>query len=1126
MSFDVARARQYLQDFDFKNLFVEVLGWDHYRLQLPPIQVDGITYTLNALVEKRGLVTFICDPDPQGRIPGYAVRRKIEKQVAKSVHEHFIIYIDAGRTTQTWQWVKREAGKPDACREHTYYRDQSGDSLLQKLQAIAFDLEEEETLIAATQVAARIRQGFYAERVTKRFYDRFKNEHDDFLEFILGIPDADMHRWYASIMLNRLMFIYFIQKKGFLNDDPDYLRHKLTQSREGGPDRYYRVFLCPLFFEGFAKQETDRAPDINLLLGKVPYLNGGIFTRREMETPGGRDLQIADAAFEKIFNFFDEYRWHLDERPLRRDDEINPDVLGYIFEKYINQKQMGAYYTKEDITEYIAKNTIIPFLFDAVEKKEKKCAIALRPEGAVWGLLREDPDRYIYDAVKHGLTVNIHAHPTEPLPEPRPLPPEIAAGLTNVDQRTGWNKSAPPEYALPTETWREVVARRRRYEEIRAKLTAGEIHCINDLITYNLDLRQFAQDVMENCEGPELLRAFYYTLAGRLPRKSHETFQAGLSVLDPTCGSGAFLFAALNILEPLYEACLGRMAAFVQDLDRDHPKPHPEKFADFREILAAIEKHPSPRYFTLKSIIIHNLFGVDLMPEAVEICKLRLFLKLAAQVEDVDKMEPLPDIDFNIRAGNTLVGFANREDVRRASVQTQTAQVRLPFGEEQDAMARIDIKAADVQQLFDMFRQRQLENDGAVPTGDKDRLNRDLGELSGELDRYLAGEYGINQGNYPKKQVLEVKFQEWRKSHQPFHWFSEFYGIIKSGGFDVIIGNPPYLEFREADYIPQNLRCNDTGAIHAMCIDRSCHILQPKGCTSMIVPMALVSTQRMEIVQDILEINRNAWYANFAWRPGKLFDTVNRALTIYVTTPATEGKIYSTNYQKWNADTRSTLISLINFSEVPRQRQACWVPKFGNEIELSILNKCWSITDKVSNFITIRGSQYIYYRTTGGLYWKVFTDFIPAFRINGKPGQSSRQTWFTVTKTEFIRPMIAALSSDIFWWWYTISSNLRDLNPYDINNFPLPKSIFTDQRLQALGKTYLTDLKHNSSFLVRNQRQTGRTETQMFKIQKSKPIIEEIDRVLSEHYGFTSEELDFIINYDVKYRMGAEAEGD
>ena len=86
--------------------------------------------------------------------------------------------------------------------------------------------------------------------------------------------------------------------------------------------------------------------------------------------------------------------------PVGADNEINPDVLGYIFEKYINQKQMGAYYTKEDITEYIGKNTIIPFLFDAAEKK---CPIAFKPESFLWRLLRDDPDRYIYAAVRQGV---------------------------------------------------------------------------------------------------------------------------------------------------------------------------------------------------------------------------------------------------------------------------------------------------------------------------------------------------------------------------------------------------------------------------------------------------------------------------------------------------------------------------------------------------------------------------------------------------------------------------------------------------------------------------------------------------------------------------------------------------
>src|SRR5207245_4720375 len=122
---------------------------------------------------------------------------------------------------------------------------------------------------------------------------------------------------------------------------------------------------------------------------------GGLFEQHEIEAQYP-EIQIPDQAFQRVFDYFDQYQWHLDERPLRADNEINPDVLGYIFEKYINQKQMGAYYTKEDITGYISQNTVVPFLFNAAEKK---CAIAFKPDSAVWRLLRDDPDRYIYPAV-------------------------------------------------------------------------------------------------------------------------------------------------------------------------------------------------------------------------------------------------------------------------------------------------------------------------------------------------------------------------------------------------------------------------------------------------------------------------------------------------------------------------------------------------------------------------------------------------------------------------------------------------------------------------------------------------------------------------------------------------------
>ena len=407
---DTARARRYLKDFDLHTLFIEELGWDHHRQELVA-PVDGQEFRLQAIAHKRGLVAFRCAPAPDGRIPPYALRRKIETQVAKSVNQHLIIYSDAGQTQQVWQWVRREAGRPTAAREQTFYRDQTGEALIQKLQAIAFSLEEEERL-TLVDVAGRVRAGFDVERVTRRFYERFKAEHAGFLKFLRGIPDEAAQRWYASVMINRLMFIYFIQKKGFLDGDPNYLRTRLAISQANGTDRYYTGFLRPLFFQGFARREEARSPEINQLLGRVPYLDGGLFQEHPVERTYGAAIQIADAAFARLFDFFDAYHWHLDERPLRADNEINPDVLGYIFEKYINQKQMGAYYTKEDITGYISQNTIIPYLFDAAQRA---CRAAFEGEHSIWGLLATDPDRYIYPAMRHGAGL--------------PLPAEIAEGL-------------------------------------------------------------------------------------------------------------------------------------------------------------------------------------------------------------------------------------------------------------------------------------------------------------------------------------------------------------------------------------------------------------------------------------------------------------------------------------------------------------------------------------------------------------------------------------------------------------------------------------------------------------------------------------------------------------------------
>jgi hypothetical protein len=1091
---DTTRIREPLRAFDFNKLFIEELGWDRHTSHLD-VPVDGQVFTLNAVAQKRGMVVYVCDPLPDGSTPDHATRRKVERQVSKSVLEHLILYVDKQKTAQVWQWVKREAGKPTACREHTYHRNQPGDALIQKLQAIAFSLAEEESL-SLVDVTRRTRKAFDVERITKRFYDEFRKQHAAFLKFITGIPVKEDHEWYASVMLNRLMFIYFIQRKGFLDGDHDYLRIRLERTkREHGKDKFYSFycyFLLRLFHEGLGGRA--RNPDLDKLLGRIPYLNGGLFDVHELEKPDryGNAIQIPDEAFEAIFDYFDGWQWHLDERPLRSDKEINPGVLGFIFEKYINQKQMGAYYTEEDITDYISKNTVIPFLFDAARPK---CRIAFEnPNGpTIWDLLKSDPERYIYPALLHG--------------KDKTLPANIAVGLNDVSQRVSWNKPAPTEFALPTEIWREVVARRKRCDELLAKLAGGEVRDINDLITLNLNIRQFAQDVIENCEGPELLRALWYAII-------HVT------ILDPTCGSGAFLFAALNILEPLYEACLDRMEAFVEDLDRSGEKHRPEKFSDFRKVLDSVAAHPNRSYFIFKSIILNNLFGVDIMEEAVEICKLRLFLKLAAQVEpdatrDNYGIEPLPDIDFNIRAGNTLIGFTSMNQIRDALKADLVNQLELP---------KIEERAEEADSAWKLFRRMQTEHgmDAKEFVDAKQALRKRLKALEEELNRFLASDYGV-------KLTDKTTYAKWIKSHQPFHWFVEFYGIVSSGGFDVIIGNPPYVELNKLDdYQIRGYACEDSGNLYAVVIERCAALGQKVGRQGYIVPVSSVSTDRYATFQQLL-IKREDWFSSYDDRPSRLFDGLEHIrLTIHlIGRPAKSPQLFSTRYNKWMSEERALLFSKLAFASAVPALVECTIPKLCSGVEETIISKLLAQQRMLWASYSGTGQHRVFYSRKVGYFLQVL-NFAPQV-LDGK-GRSRPPSEFKELKfrnDEHATLALCCLNSTLCYWFVTVFSDCRHVNKREVDAFPINLEALaagtSKKQLLKLARNLMDDLQKNSeNRTMRFQHDT--LTVQCIYPKSSKPILDEIDRVLAAHYGFTDEELDFIINYDIKYRMGRDAE--
>ena len=679
--FNISRSRKWLQAFEFQTLFTEELGWNNPPFtRAVPAMVDNDAYTCQPIAELASMMVFEVAA-PNGEIPDGKTRTAVHKAIAANYHENLLIFVDGARAHSVWYWVKRDGSKSYP-RTHHYDRWQDPDFHLGKISGLFVAMSEldPQGRIEITRVVQRVQAALDIERVTKKFYGEFQTVHDNFMAYLEpSIPDEKDRRWYTSALLNRIMFIYFLQRQRLIDNGATGYLHDKLEARDW-QDRYYLDFLHPLFFEGFALPESKRSDQAKAVLGQIPYLNGGLFLRHPVEIKYRGHITIPDQAFAELFALLDGYTWHLDDRPGRDNREINPDVLGYIFEKYINQKAFGAYYTRPEITEYLCEQTI---------------------ERLVLEKMRE------VDAYDFGV-----------------LPP------------------------LHYEDVHELL---RRMDGQRALILLQEI----------------------------------------LPK---------LSLLDPACGSGAFLVAALKKLAAIYQSALGR-AEFL-----DH--------AALRQYLTAeLHGHPNKNYYIRKKIITHNLFGVDIMDEAVEIARLRLFLALVGAIQRPEDLEPLPNIDFNVLPGNSLIGLLRVDE--EAFNQMTPAEAEGPLTQKgmfptmkQGSLLALAGQRSYRQMVEEKERLVKSYRLASTLTDNVEKMREDIEKhrqkAQETLNQILLDEFGglgikyeqatwdgkkQKQGK-PKKRPLKLADIT---ALQPFHWGYEFDAVMNErGGFDAIITNPPW----------------------------------------------------------------------------------------------------------------------------------------------------------------------------------------------------------------------------------------------------------------------------------------------------------------------------------------------
>jgi methylase of polypeptide subunit release factors len=531
----------------------------------------------------------------------------------------------------------------------------------------------------------RWKDAFSVEKVTDSFFEDYKNAFFELRQTFekQNISVKQSHEL-SQQFLNRLMFLYFISKKRWLNNDPKFIkwyweRYKAEKRNSTvKQDTFYEQWLQVLFLQAFNNQYSHPQyfpKDIHKILAEAPYLNGGLFKRNDLDE---LSFSIKDSLFETILSFFEKYNFTIrEEEPLDVEVAVDPQMIGYVYESLSNvaeeiyeRQDLGIFYTPTIEVDFMCRRAMVEYLSNQLTELSKEWIYRL--------LFDEDKKTVIDQLIKQKL-------------------------------------------------W------------------------------YRLE------EVLDN-----------------------------IAVVDPACGSGAFLVGMLHVLTELY-----------------------------RLIYSFINREMT-EFELKKKVIGTSLYGVDVMPWAVHSAELRLWLQLIIE-EDIPveqrKLFPLlPNLTLKLRVGDSLVQEMGGISLHvRDRKLTSTLKRKL-----------LSLKS-EKEKYYNNEPSAKFKTDKAL-LHEECRI---FGEIIDERIFLLKKErdevYKIQTGLYEQpragdirsekeKSVLSIEIESLinlknrlqTPEQKPFIWdidFAEIFG--DKGGFDIVIGNPPYIR-QEKIAPPNTLRAEVT----------------------------------------------------------------------------------------------------------------------------------------------------------------------------------------------------------------------------------------------------------------------------------------------------------------------------
>ena len=478
-----------------------------------------------------------------------------------------------------------------------------------------------------------------------------------------------------------------------------------------------------------------------------------------------------------------------------------------------------------------------------------------------------------------------------------------------------------------------------------------------------------------------------------------------IKILDPTCGSGNFLFSAYSILLKAYKI-----------LTENYNK---------KELFHHIFKN--------------NLYGIDIDDEAIELLRFRIIIE-SIQHKDSNFI----DLFENFVIGNTLVGS-------------------------------IDIKT----------------------TKSYSELNKSFYALE-------------NNG----KLFLTETEKDWISKAKPLHLSIIYKDILNNGGFDCIIGNPPYVENNKIFYKLPDYFSIKSGNLYAYVLERSIKLLKNKGFIGMIIPISFISTPRMKYIREFCNNNLDFQFiSSFADRPSSLFLGVHQKLNIIIgrkNTNKTKSLIFTSSYLHWNKSNSLLLFDNIQYIENKIDTNNQFYYKIGNEIEKSIILKIIKRTHKNIIDNTDKNGKYSVYLNMRLLFWnKSFFE----------EQKSKEYRKFSFHKESFAKIFYSLTNSNLFFFFWEMVSDGWHITNKDLSSFKIDFNDFTDDIVNELDNIN-NELILN---LETNKKEISTKQTNFeYKHKKAKLIIDKFDNIFADYFFLTEKEINYLRFYNIKYRMNSE----